>query len=39
MAERFDKAVVRRGARLRRSPCFEANRHHGCRGHKEIPKS
>jgi aminomethyltransferase len=33
MAERFDMAGVQRGARLRRSPFFEATRRHGCRGY------
>lgn len=33
MAEPFDMAVVQRGARLRRSPFFEATRRHGCWGY------
>jgi len=33
MAMRFDMAAVQRGARLRRSPFFEATRRHGCRGY------
>ncbi len=30
MSERFDMALIQRGARLRRSPYFEATQRHGC---------
>ena len=33
MTERFDMKKVQRGARLRRSPYFEATRRHGCWGY------
>ena len=33
MAYTFDMSLIQRGARLRRSPYFDATLRHGCRGY------